>query len=135
MSEPIESNAQRTFIVAAVMGALAVAIGAFGAHSLKPHLLEIGRFDTFETAVRYHFYHTFALLAVGLLQLARPNKWMTWAGNSFFAGILLFSGSLYAICLLSAPSFMGMVTPLGGLLFIAGWLLLALGVSKPGSNK
>ncbi|MEQ9376509.1 MAG: DUF423 domain-containing protein [Imperialibacter sp.] len=130
MSDSVNKEAKRTLIVASVFGALAVGIGAFGAHSLKQHLLEIGRFDTFETAVRYHFYHTFALLVVGLLQLRFNNKYLRWSANSFLAGILLFSGSLYILCLAPNLAYLGIITPFGGLFFIAGWLITAFGISR-----
>ena len=123
----------RTYlIIAAVSGALAVAIGAFGAHGLKasvtPDVLEI-----YETGVRYQFYHTMALLAVGILFGAYPGKALTLAGIFFIGGILLFSGSLYLITLLKAAgrsgsTAVGILTPLGGLLFIAGWASLCLGL-------
>lgn len=108
-------------------------LGAFAAHKLKeiytPDLLQI-----FETAVKYQMYHTAALLATGILYKEFSNRFLLWAGNLFIAGILLFSGSLYAICILKHQdidaNLLGPVTPLGGLCFIAGWLLLAVGISK-----
>ncbi len=130
MSDAIETGARRTLTVAAIFGGVAVAIGAFGAHTFKPYLLEIGRFDTFETAVRYQFYHTFALIFVGLLQLKYDSKLLNWAGNSFFAGILFFCGSLYTLCLAPQLTYLGMVAPIGGLLFITGWLLTAISLNK-----
>lgn len=120
------------------MGALSVAIGAFAAHQLKAvataEVLQI-----FETAVRYQFYHVFALLATGILLQTYQNKQLKWAANSFIAGIVLFSGSLYVLCVIKhfnpmEKPWIGAVTPLGGVCFIAGWLLLAIGLankSKP----
>ena len=117
--------------LAALLGALTVAIGAFGAHGLRPMLEASGRFDTFETAVRYQFYHTLALLAVGVLAVARPElrdpldtTAVLWLG-----GIFLFSGSLYLLCFTGITKF-GAVTPIGGVLLIAGWIRLLLAVSK-----
>jgi len=117
--------------LAALLGALTVAIGAFGAHGLRPMLEASGRFDTFETAVRYQFYHTLALLAVGVLAVARPElrdpldtTAVLWLG-----GIFLFSGSLYLLCFTGITK-LGAVAPIGGLLLIAGWIRLLLAVSK-----
>lgn len=124
---------KRFLITASFFGALSVVLGAFAAHKLKeiyaPDLLQI-----FETAVKYQMYHAIALLATGILYKEFPNKLLLWTGNLFITGILLFSGSLYALCILKhqdiAANWLGPVTPLGGLCFIAGWLLLAIGISK-----
>ena len=133
---PDSSAISRKFIIAAsIFGALAVAIGAFGAHSLKAYLMEAGRFDTFETAVRYHFYHTFALLAVGLLGWHVESRLLKWSGACFIVGIVLFSGSLYVLCMVSGLDFFGVITPLGGLFFIAGWLLMLFAVLRRRENK
>lgn len=115
---------------AALFGALAVALGAFGAHGLKPHL-DSYQLGIYEKAVSYQFVHTLALLAVGLLVerqgLSRPLNWSAWL---FTAGIVCFSGSLYLLAcrhLLPFPvGWAGPVTPLGGLCFIGGWVALAL---------
>jgi len=117
--------------LAAVLGALTVAIGAFGAHGLRPMLEASGRAETFETAVRYQFYHTLALLAVGVLAVARPElrNGLDTAALLWLAGIVIFSGSLYAICFTGITKF-GAVAPLGGLLLIAGWVRLLLVASK-----
>ncbi|HEY4062881.1 MAG TPA: DUF423 domain-containing protein [Puia sp.] len=125
----------RNFLsMAALLGALCVALGAFAAHKLR----EIVGPDTvavFETGVRYQFYHVFALLFVALASEKINNKWMVWAGNCFITGIILFSGSLYALTALKIAEnthlkLVGIATPLGGLFFIAGWLFLYLGVTK-----
>src|SRR5690625_1405723 len=111
-------------IIAALFGALAVALGAFGAHGLKsvttPDVVEI-----YETAVRYQFYHTFALLAVGILYIWFPGKLISLSGLFFIIGVVLFSGSLYLITFLKAADkvispAIGVITPIGGLFFIAG---------------
>ena len=119
---------------AALLGALAVALGAFGAHGLKKYV-PIETISTFETGVRYQFYHVFALLAVGILYERFPVKWLRYAGNCFLIGILLFSGSLYILTALKATDTVGLsgvgaITPIGGVFFIAGWLVLLIGVWK-----
>jgi len=115
---------------AAVLGALTVAIGAFGAHALRPMLEASGRLETFETAVRYQFYHLLALLAVGVLAVARPDlRGLDTAALLWLAGIVVFSGSLYAICFTGITKF-GAVAPLGGLLLIVGWVRLFIAVSR-----
>ncbi|WP_345224926.1 DUF423 domain-containing protein [Hymenobacter koreensis] len=117
-------------LIAAISGAVGVSLGAFGAHALRAHLEATGRLDTFETAVRYQFYHTLALLALGILYLVRPDAsslgtigWL-WTG-----GILIFSGSLYLLCF-TGMRWLGAVTPIGGVLLIAGWVLLAVAVVR-----
>lgn len=123
------------FLVAgALSGAVSVALGAFGAHSLK-QIVSTDAVTTFETGVRYQFYHTFALILVAILYGRYPNKWMVWSGNSFIAGIILFSGSLYILTALNATPTVGLrkiglITPFGGLFLIAGWLLLMWAVIK-----
>ncbi|WP_266367527.1 DUF423 domain-containing protein [Tellurirhabdus rosea] len=117
-----------------ILGLLAVALGAFGAHALRQMLEQINRADTFETAVKYQFYHALALVAVGvLLQLpgvsAAAAKTYGWAGYAFLAGTIIFSGSLYAICFTGITKF-GAVAPIGGLLMIVGWAMLFWGASR-----
>ena len=112
---------------AALLGAIAVGLGAFAAHGLKK-IFNAELLQVFETAVRYQFYHVFALLAAGILYASFPGKKMQWAGKLFIAGILLFSGSLYLICFCKYNNlnmnWLVAVTPFGGLCFIVGWLLL-----------
>jgi len=117
--------------LAALLGGLTVAIGAFGAHGLRPMLEASGRFDTFETAVRYQFYHTLALLAVGVLAVARPElrDSLDTTAVLWLGGIFLFSGSLYLLCFTGVTK-LGAVAPIGGLLLIAGWVRLLLAVGK-----
>lgn len=134
MSDPAEKNAvgdsARTFLLLGSLCALiAVAAGAFGAHALEGRLTP-AQIATWETAARYHFYHSVGLLIVGLLgrhvvDCAR----LRWAGWSMFGGILLFSGSLYVLSL-SGLTYLGAVTPLGGAAFLLAWLLLASAVLK-----
>ncbi len=110
--------------VAALSGFLAVALGAFGAHGLKARLSE-DMMAVYQTAVQYHFYHTLALLAVAvLLAGGLQSAALRASGWLFAAGIVVFSGSLYALAL-SGMRVLGAVTPLGGLLFLAGWVALA----------
>jgi len=114
----------------ALLAALAVIMGAFGAHALKARLgAELGA--VYRTAVDYHFYHALGLLAVGLAAQRLPGvRALRWSGALFGAGIVLFSGSLYLLSL-GGPGWLGAVTPFGGLAFIGGWLLLAWGVLRP----
>jgi uncharacterized membrane protein YgdD (TMEM256/DUF423 family) len=116
-------------LIASISGALSVGIGAFGAHGLKKMLEGNNRLDTFETAVKYQFYHTLALLFLGLLLQQFSNKSLEWAGWCFVVGVIVFSGSLYALCLTNITK-LGAVTPIGGLFLIAGWVLLAIGTFK-----
>ena len=107
---------------AAIFGAIAVGIGAFGAHGLKPMLESTGRLETFETAVKYHFYHSLALLALGTWTSVKPGlKKTALSFWGFSLGILIFSGSLYVLCL-SGVTWLGAITPIGGGAFIVGWL-------------
>lgn len=126
---------KKSFILAAaILGALAVLLGAFGAHALKD-LLTTGQLQTYETGVRYHFYHVIALLAAAILYKEYPNKLIVWAGNFFIAGIVLFSGSLYMLSTTTGFKILGPVTPVGGACFIAGWLLLGFGCTKKIKNS
>ena len=116
--------------IAGISGALAVGLGAFGAHGLEPILIQNGRLDTFETAVSYHFYHTLGLLGLGILALIQPEwKGLSLAAWGMFLGILIFSGSLYILSL-SGITWLGAITPIGGVGFILGWLALAYAVLK-----
>lgn len=118
---------------AALLGALSVMLGAFAAHGLKK-ILTGDDLQIFETAVRYQFYHVFALLAVGILYKEFPGKLMAWAGKFFIAGIILFSGSLYLLCYVKYNqlplNWLGAITPFGGAAFIAGWVLLFFAAVK-----
>lgn len=111
--------------LAAINGFLVVSIGAFGAHALQARLAETGMLSTFETGVLYHMFHTAALLAVALLSLlGTESRLLTSAAYLFLLGILLFSGSLYALSL-SGITWLGAITPLGGVAFLAAWSCLA----------
>lgn len=120
--------------IAAFLGALSVALGAFGAHKLK-ELVPPETVNSFQTGVSYQFYHSFALLAAGILWLQFPNIFLSWAGRCFLTGVILFSGSLYVLTLLKATNTtgfrgIGVLTPVGGLFFIAGWVCLLLAILK-----
>ena len=122
---------ERTFaVLGAVFGFLAVGLGAFGAHGLAgrlpPEDLEI-----FETGVRYHMYHALALFAAAWAAARWPGAETTAAGWLFAAGIVIFSGSLYLL-VVTGPRWLGAVTPVGGLAFMVGWLLLAVAVLRAG---
>lgn len=123
----------RNLKISFLLAALAVALGAFGAHALKDLLTEV-ELHTYQTGVQYHFYHAVALAVAGILQMHLNNKWVSVAGNLFIAGLILFSGSLYALSFARAASnnhlnWMGAITPIGGVCFIAGWICLFAAVS------
>lgn len=110
--------------LASLSGMLAVVMGAFGAHALKNRLDDYA-LGIFETAVQYHFYHSFALLAVGVIALSQPQTTLLkTSGWLFIVGMLVFSGSLYLLSL-TGVRWLGAITPLGGLAFIGGWACLA----------
>jgi len=102
----------------ATTGALAVGLGAFGAHGLEAFLAETGRTATWNTAALYQLVHSVVLVLLALVEKWRPRTW-----GLFFAGIALFSGSLYVLCL-TQLTLLGAITPVGGLLLVAGWLSL-----------
>jgi len=119
---------------AALLGTLSVALGAFAAHSLRQYIAEHA-VSIFETAVRYQFYHVFALLACGILYKEFQNKLISTAGKLFISGIILFSGSLYTLAfikgaVLAGYDWVGAITPVGGLCFIAGWLCMFAGMRR-----
>jgi uncharacterized membrane protein YgdD (TMEM256/DUF423 family) len=110
-----------------ILGFLSVALGAFGAHALKDFLAANQRLATFETAVQYQMYHSLALIATGILALVLPKIDFGWIGLLFLAGIFIFSGSLYLLCA-TGIRWLGAITPLGGVSFLAAWLWLAIKV-------
>ncbi len=117
------------FIIGAILGGLAVAIGAYGAHGGAKYMTAETAI-TFGKAVKYQMHHALALLIVALayLQFPKQKKLLTFAGYSFLAGILFFSGSLYIIVFGGIK--MWYVTPFGGIMFVLGWLLLAYAAFK-----
>jgi uncharacterized membrane protein YgdD (TMEM256/DUF423 family) len=124
-------------LIGAVLGGLAVATGAFGAHGLDSHLKKdtslesatVNRLlDNWETAARYQMYHAIGLLAVGFVACRRCGLAIHLAGAAMTLGTLIFSGCLYAL-VLSGEKWLGMIVPIGGVLMIAGWVLLAVAVA------
>lgn len=113
--------------------ALATISGAFGAHALQTRLSP-ERLDIYETAVRYHFFHALGLLAIGLAARLLDAPALRWSAVLVVVGIVLFSGSIYALSF-SAPRAIGILTPIGGVALIAGWILFAVAVvSRPRSG-
>lgn len=120
----------------ALLASVAVAAGAVGTHFLKERLqLPPEQLQTYELAVRYQMYHALALVAVGLLAAQVHSRWLTAAGWAFLAGIVLFSGSLYARVLTGMTVPFVHVVPVGGLAWIVGWLLLAVGAWREWSPR
>ena len=120
-------------ISGAALAALAVVLGAFGAHALKG-VLPPDQLPIYETAVRYQFYHCFALIAIGITYHFTPVRPLRMAASCMLAGIFLFSGSLYAMTLMSISGAhlgpVGVLTPIGGLCFIIGWVFFIFGIAK-----
>lgn len=118
----------RLFLLAGtLLGALAVMMGAFGAHALK-HRLSQDLLKVFQTAVDYHVYHALALILTGILvKQFGPSPLFAWAGGAALVGIVLFSGSLYLLSM-TGSRWLGVITPFGGTAFILGWILLAVAV-------
>lgn len=121
-------NNRNVLLLGAILMALAVLLGAFGAHALKnslsPEMLAV-----YKTGVEYQFYHALGLLAIGLIGFHIKSKWIRWSGILLIAGILIFSGSLYALSI-SGIKILGAITPIGGLSFVAGWICLAFAIIK-----
>jgi uncharacterized membrane protein YgdD (TMEM256/DUF423 family) len=116
-------------IIGSTLGGLAVVIGAFGAHAFKNILEENNRLATFETGVKYQFYHALALILLGLIMQRFDHKLFTWSGYGFIIGTILFSGSLYILSL-SGIGKWGAITPVGGIAYLVGWITLIIGISK-----
>ncbi len=121
MSKPI-------LMTASILLALAVAIGAFGAHGLKAHLSN-EMMQIYKTGVEYHFYHALGLLLIGVLSVSFPSGLLNWSAILLTIGIILFSGSLYVLSI-TGIKWLGAITPFGGLSFIAGWILFFVAVWK-----
>jgi uncharacterized membrane protein YgdD (TMEM256/DUF423 family) len=122
------SSQKWLFIVGAFMGFLAVAAGAFGAHALKQKL-EPEMLSVFEVGARYHIYHALAICLTALAISIIPGQLMPVAGWLFFAGSIIFSGSLYLLAL-TGVKILGAITPIGGILLLAGWLSFAIAAFK-----
>lgn len=121
-------------ILGTLLAGLAVALGAFGAHGLKK-LVDAETVSVYQTGVQYQMYHALALIAVGILIQRAENTLMNYAGLFFIGGIVCFSGSLYLLSSFKAmnrtvPGFIYPITPLGGILFILGWILLLFALLK-----
>jgi len=126
--------AKKILQLAIIMGALSVIIGAFAAHALKNHL-DPTQLEIFKTGVRYQYYHTFALLGLGVICLQYPHRFFKLSSNLFLIGIICFSGSLYLLSSrfalgIESWTWLGPITPIGGLFFIGGWIMMFLGVRK-----
>lgn len=134
-----ENKPPKQLLLIGISGAISVSLGALGAHALKNKLqtglISPDQLNGFDTAVKYQIYHTIAMLGVVILKLNFSNKFLNWSYNLFFYGIILFSGSLYFLCtrnLLGADwlKLLGPVTPIGGILFVIGWICLSISVIK-----
>lgn len=116
-------------IAGSLLLALGVGIGAFGAHVVQ-ETLSADRYDVYQTAVTYHFYHALGLLIIGaVMNYIQESVLLSWSGWCLVAGILIFPGSLYLL-VLTGKGWLGAVTPIGGLAFIVGWILFAIAVYK-----
>jgi uncharacterized membrane protein YgdD (TMEM256/DUF423 family) len=125
----MNASAKLFLVSGAAFALAAVLLGAFGAHALKDYLAS-ELTPVYHTAVEYQFYHALGLLAVGILAKSMPESVsLRWSGALMIAGIILFSGSLYAFCL-TGVRWLGVVTPVGGLAFIAAWACLIFAVAK-----
>jgi uncharacterized membrane protein YgdD (TMEM256/DUF423 family) len=125
----INVTAKLFLILGSANAMLAVILGAFGAHALKARLDDT-LLKVYHTGVEYHFYHALGLILVGIIAMNIPvNLWIKNAGWMMFAGIVLFSGSLYFLSILNIR-WLGMITPLGGLLFILAWISLCIAIFK-----
>jgi len=118
---------KQTLLCGSLLGLFGVALGAFGAHALKTLLVANGRLDTYELAVRYHFYHALALLLIGMLMEKFGTPPLKWASLLISCGVIIFSGSLYLFALTNVTTF-ALVTPLGGVLLLLGWASLVYSV-------
>lgn len=107
-------------MVGASFGFLSVVLGAFGAHGLKPHLIELGTLEVWQTASQYHLVHSVVLFALGVV-----TKRRMWTCLAFTVGMLVFSGSLYLLAYTGYTK-LGAITPVGGLMLLAGWLMLVV---------
>lgn len=118
------------FVIGAIAAFVGVAAGAFGAHGLKGRL-DPDMLAVFETSVRYQMYHAFGLIAAAWAFTRWPGAAVTWGGWLLLVGIVIFSGSLYILSL-GGPRWMGAITPIGGVAFLAGWICLAWGALRAG---
>jgi len=122
-------NQKQTLLCGSLLGLVGVALGAFGAHALKGTLIQNGRVETYDLAVRYQFYHALALLLIGLLMEKLRVQECKWASLFIFVGVVIFSGSLYLFALTNTTTF-AMITPLGGVLMLLGWGWLSYSIAS-----
>ncbi len=125
---------KRILIIASILTALGVIIGAFGAHALKPVMTPL-QLQSFETGVKYHLLHSIALIGISIIYHISKHKGLLWSAYLMILGIILFSFSIYLLSLkqlfgISHWSFLGPITPIGGSFLIASWILLAINASK-----
>ena len=118
---------RKILLVAVILGALSVLIGAMGAHFLEDYLISAHRVETFETAIKYQFYHVFLLLVLGVSIDFSKQKIIKYAVYACVLGIFLFSGSLYLLCGTNNSIF-GMITPIGGFCFVISWFLFFIAI-------
>lgn len=132
-------NHKRLLFICGILGALAVGLGAFGAHGLK-NLLPVDKLGTYNTGISYYFYHTITLLVLAILIKNSPSKWFNIAAWCFIIGIIFFSGSLFLLATrdvigLSNYRWLGPITPIGGVFFILGWVSISIGAIKYNDKK
>ena len=121
---------KRTILLSAtILGAISVAVGAMGSHLFENYLISIDRVGTFETSIKYQFYHVFLLLAIGMCYDICDYKLIRYAFYFCLIGFLFFCGSLYLLCLTNNSIF-GAITPLGGISFIFSWLFFFFSIRK-----
>jgi len=120
--------------IGAILGALSVMFSAFSAHFLQP-IMSSKDFYSFQTAINMEFFHSIGLMILGILGKRYPTPYINWSGIMFILGIVLFSGSIYLLTLAGSIfdtkiSMVGLITPVGGLLLFAGWVMLLLGIPE-----
>jgi uncharacterized membrane protein YgdD (TMEM256/DUF423 family) len=125
--------------IGAILGALSVMFSAFSAHFLQP-IMSSKDFYSFQTAINMEFFHSIGLMILGILGKRYPTPYINWSGIMFIVGIVLFSGSIYLLTLAGSIfdtkiSMLGLVTPIGGLLLFAGWVMLLLGIPESKNDK
>ena len=126
---------RRFVMLGAILMFLGVGAGAFGAHGLSNYFAQYPDLEaTYETAVRYHVYHALGLFIIAGAAIQWPSKWINWAGWLIFAGVIIFSGSLYLL-VFTRVSWLGAITPIGGVAFLSGWASLFIVAYKQHSER
>ncbi len=129
----MNKSARTIILIGIISSGFAVAFGAFGAHALK-QVLSVYSLQIYQTAVNYQMWHSISLILIGLsLQYTQFSRLLELSAGLMLSGILLFSGSLYALAI-TELRWLGMITPLGGLCFLIAWTLFAVGVFRFGAN-